>query len=572
MKRRIYVYYTLLLFCCSVATFAQMPWNTDALYPKRETRAVWVTTLGGLDWPKNKATSADGRERQQRELCQLLDQLQAANINTVILQTRVRGSVIYPSQLEPWDVALTGQFDGSPGYDPLAFAIEETHRRGMELHAWVVTIPAFKQNVARKMGRRGLYRSHPELLRKHNDMYYLDPGLPGTADYLRSICREIVERYDVDGLHFDYIRYPENAGGFADGASYKKYGKGQSKAAWRRDNITRIVRSIYHDVKARKPWVKVSCSPVGKYRDTRRYSSRGWNCYDAVYQDAQGWLQEGIQDALFPMMYFDGDHFYPFAADWKEGCFGRHVVPGLGIYFLDARERNWPLQVITRQLHYVREQGLAGQCYFRSRFLTDNTKGLYDYLLQTFYAYPALTPAYPWLDAEAPSAPTGVERQPLDEQRELLTWTASTDNLPAGGVTYCLYASDAYPVDVSRVEHLVVRGLRECSYVYNRAYGKNWALTAVDRCGNESDPVQLGGGRRLPAPSAGAHYLPTDGRTLPLPAQPEADYFMITDLAGRSLLTGRWTTTADISRLPRGVYRLCTLGKRAVRPIAEFKK
>ena len=276
--------------------------------PKHEVRAVWVTTLSGLDWPTSRATNAQGREKQKEELCRLLDRLQACRINTVMLQTRVRGSVIYPSKIEPWDVCLTGQFDRDPGYDPLAFAIEETHKRGMELHAWVVTVPAFKTANAKKMGKRSLLKTNPKLLKRHGDQYYLDPGLPGSSDYLTAICKEIVSQYDIDGIHFDYIRYPENPETFADGASYKKYGKGQNKRAWRRDNITNMVKDAYKAIKELKPWVRVSCSPVGKYNDVSRYSARGWSAYGTVYQDAQGWMRRNhghaAADDVFPRRPF----------------------------------------------------------------------------------------------------------------------------------------------------------------------------------------------------------------------------------------------------------------------------
>lgn len=567
--------------CCSPLAWAQRPWNTAPQYPKREIRAVWLTTLSGLDWPKTKATSEMGREQQKRELRQILDQLQSANINTVLLQTRIRGSVIYPSAIEPWDIALTGQYDRDPGYDPLAFAIEETHKRGMELHAWVVTIPAFKTEVAKRMGRRSLLSTHPQLLRKHLDSYYLDPALPGTADYLIRICKEITTNYDIDGLHFDYIRYPEEAHSFPDGTSFNQYGKGQRKADWRRGNITRIVRQIHHEVKRLKPWVKMSSSPVGKYRDTRRYSAHGWNSYDAVYQDAQGWLREGIQDALYPMMYFTGDHFYPFALDWQEGSHGRHVVPGLGIYFLHPAERDWDFGVIGRELHYVRDHGLQGQAYFRSQYLTDNVKGIYTYLRSTFYAYPALTNAYPWIDSEAPTPPTQVQRQNEGGQSVTLSWQPCSDNLPQGGVRYNVYASRTYPVDVTRAENLVAVNLREPRYRYNKVWGMNLAVTAIDRCGNESLPLQAGGGptpqiaeaQSAPPPATGDHYMPHDGKLLELPRNPSVDYYLITDLAGKTLRTGLWVRRIDISRLAPGVYRLRTLQKRGVsRFVGEFKK
>ncbi len=303
MKFTPYYIYILLFLCLPFGLKAQETASpTSSSSPKREMRAVWLTTLNGLDWPRTKATSEASRRRQQEELCQILDRLKAVNINTILFQTRVRGSVLYPSDIEPWDNALTGKFDSHPGYDPLAFAIAEAHRRGMELHAWIVAIPCFKQAVAKQMGPKGLLKTHPELLVKHNDMYYLDPGLPASADYLTRICHEIVSRYDVDGLHFDYIRYPEGAASFADANTFKRYGNGRSKALWRRENMNRIVRRIYEDAHALKPWVRISSSPVGKYADLSRYSSRGWNARDAVHQDAEGWLRQGIHDILFPMM------------------------------------------------------------------------------------------------------------------------------------------------------------------------------------------------------------------------------------------------------------------------------
>lgn len=154
-------------------------------------------------------------------------------------------------------------------------------------------------------------KKQAKLCKFYKGSWYLDPGNPGTENYLARIVNEITSRYDVDGIHLDYIRYPDHPETFPDKDSFRKYGKGKDLATWRRDNITRIVKRIYSGTKKLKPWVKVSCAPVGKYNDTSRYSSRGWNAYHTVYQDAQRWLTEGIQDILFPMMYFKGNHFYP---------------------------------------------------------------------------------------------------------------------------------------------------------------------------------------------------------------------------------------------------------------------
>ena len=483
MKKYLHVLFVAILLVMAQFSLAQELFSPAHPAPKYEVRGVWITTLGGLDWPKTKATSPARREQQKQELCQILDQLKAANINTVLFQTRIRGSVIYPSKIEPWDVSLTGQFDKDPGYDPLAFAIEETHRRGMELHAWVVTVPGFKTKDAGKMGAKSLLKTHPDLLKKHNDMYYLDPGLPGSDDYLTNICKEIVGRYDVDGIHFDYIRYPENAESFPDAATYKKYGGKQSKTDWRRSNITRMVSKAHKAVKALKPWVRLSCSPVGKFRDMRRFSSYGWNAYAAVYQDAQGWLRQGIMDLLFPMMYFQGNHFYPFAVDWQENSYGRPIVPGLGIYFLSPREKDWDLGIIQRELCYMRQQGLQGQAYFRSQFLTDNTKGLYDYLKTAYYPYPALLPPMTWESSTRPAAPV-VKEERTGPTTVCLRWE------PVKDCRYVIYGSKELPVDTSNPANIITV-TSQCEYSYNllssTLLGLHFTVKSLDRYGNESE-------------------------------------------------------------------------------------
>ena len=348
--------------------------------PKHEVRAAWITAVYGLDWPRTKATSAAGIRKQQEELVEILDKLKEANFNTVLFQTRTRGDVLYRSSIEPYNSILTGKVGQDPGYDPLAFAVEECHKRGMECHAWMVTIPLGERKHVASLGKQSVTRRQPDICLRYKNEYFLNPGHPKTKEYLMSLVKEVVERYDVDGVHFDYLRYPERALRFPDNYDYRKYGKGRSLDQWRRDNLTEIVRYIYKGVKQLKPWVKVSTCPVGKYRDTSRYPSKGWNAFHVVYQDVQGWLGEGIQDQIYPMMYFRGNSFYPFALDWQEQSNGRHVVPGLGVYFLHPSEGDWSLDEIKRQINFVRQNHLAGEAHYRVKFVTDNTQNLYDAL------------------------------------------------------------------------------------------------------------------------------------------------------------------------------------------------
>ena len=519
-----------------------------AAQPKHEIRATWITTLGGMDWPRQKATNAEGIRRQKQELCQILDQLKEANFNTVLLQTRLRGDLIYPSSIETFPESLTGRTGRDPGYDPLAFAIDECHKRGMELHAWIVTIPAGNNRQVKLLGKHSIVRKNRKICKQHEGAWFLDPGHPETANYLASIVREIVTRYDVDGVHFDYIRYPENARRVPDADTHRKYGKGKDLKQWRRENITSIVRRLHTEVKQLKPWVKVSSSPVGKYRDTSRYSSYGWNAYETVHQDAQGWMKEGIHDALFPMMYFKDNHFYPFALDWKENDHGRWVVPGLGIYFLSPRERNWPLDEVSRQLFFTRQQGLAGHAYFRNKFLLDNVKGILTELKTEFYTAPALVPPMVWQDSIAPTAPASPVYESLPDGSIKLAWSASKDNhdLP---VVYHLYASSMYPVDTDNAQNLLITHLKENEIRLDSKHGELFfAVTSADRYGNESAPLALNEASEIDIP------ILNQGDKMTLPELTNIQNILICNHLGETISKVMYHREISLELLPEGFY------------------
>lgn len=491
MKKKHIIIQAIVTMLCFLFS-GQMPTSAQ---PKHEVRAAWITTAYGLDWPHTRATSAASRERQKAELTDMLDKLKAANFNTVLFQARTRGDVFYRSDIEPMNAVLTGRKDGDPGYDPLAFAVEECHKRGMECHAWIVSLPLGNRKHVASLGKKSVTKKHPEICLSYRNHYYLNAGHPQTKTYLMSLVREIVQRYDVDGVHFDYLRYPDKARRFPDSYDYKRYANGRDLAQWRRDNLTEILRYIYKEVKALKPWVKVSTCPVGKYRDTSRYPSRGWNAYNAVYQDVQGWLGEGIQDQIYPMMYFRGNHFYPFALDWQEQSNGRHIVPGLGIYFLHPSEGNWDLDEIERQINFVRAEGMAGEAHYRAAFLFEqDTQGLYETLKEDYYAYPALQPAMPWLDTEAPTPPAHLHTEHAKDGSIRLTWETATDNDTKNPPMYVIYASDTYPVDTSRPQNIIAQGIRGSQFTYTPALPWKmhvyFAITATDRYGNESEPCQ----------------------------------------------------------------------------------
>lgn len=434
---------------------------------KHEVRAVWLTTIGGIDWPRSHNVVT-----QKRELITILDQLKSVNINTVLIQTRVRATTIYPSDIEPFDLCLTGTHGRSPGYDPLQFIVDECHQRGMECHAWVVTIPIGKTSEQRF---KDFKRREPQLVKTIGQEGFMNPENPMTGDYLAALCAEITSRYDIDGIHLDYIRYPETW----------KLRIPRQKA---RDNITTIVRKVHTAVKTLKPWVKLSCSPIGKWGDLSRYRSGGWNAYNAVCQDAQAWLRLGLMDQLYPMMYFRGNNFFPFALDWQERSYGRTIVSGLGIYFLSPREGNWTLRDVTQELYFLRHNGI-GHCYFRSKFLTDNTRGIYDFAKQ-FDQTPALIPPMTWGYSQAPTTPVSLTaNRSLTEDR--LQWSEGKDFSGAPYLLYNIYASVTPHFDTGDPHYLIATRLTDRQLIVPHTKGQTlfYAVTALDRYGNESQPL-----------------------------------------------------------------------------------
>ena len=518
--------------------------------PKYEVRAVWLTTIGGIDWPHSYAQSERSAEKQKEELRAILDRLQKANINTVLLQTRIRATTIYPSQYEPWDGCLSGFPGKSPGYDALQFAIDECHKRGMEVHAWVVTIPVGKWN---SYGCRQLRKRFPRLIKRIDQDGYMDPEATQTGCYLAEMCREIVQRYDVDGIHLDYIRYPETW----------KFRTGKDQA---RGNITRIVEKIHQAVKKEKPWVKMSCSPIGKFDDLSRYWSHGWNAYTKVAQDAQAWLKDGLMDELFPMMYFRGDQFFPFAIDWKEHSYGKIIAPGLGIYFLDPKEGKWNISDITSELYHLRNIG-EGHAFFRNKFLLDNHQGVYDFVTAHFNRYPALVPPMTWESNKRPQQPVTLCIEE-NEGTTTLRWDNSLQYedgtaIKTPSIYNNVYASKEYPVDVHDARNLILtRTTRRQLTTRTGNTPTYYAVTTTDGFGNESRAKQLNQTAVVKTTTryGKACRLTTTGESIILPSsihETDCQYIIVKNMQEQAVyITKPQNREINIKKIKDGIYTL----------------
>lgn len=383
--------------------------------PAREMRAVWITTVNNACWPSRPGLSTD---QQKKELLAILDAAVQFRFNTVILQVRPACDAFYASELEPWSEYLTGVSGRAPEpfYDPLAFVVEEAHKRGLELHAWFNPFRARHHTSTSEPAPRHITRTRPELVRKYGRYLWLDPGEPAARTHSLQVILDVVTRYDVDGIVFDDYFYPYPESGpdgrkldFPDYTTWRRYGAGLSRADWRRENVNSFIRSVRDSIVRVKPWVKFGVSPFGIWRPGHPPSTRGLDAYAELYADARLWLRQGWVDYLAPQLYWrsdsPGQNFAALLKWWAEqNVRHRHLFVGLNtIKVLDG----WPAAEITNQIGIARRVGGAtGQFHFDARILWNTNVQAVAGVLQRVYGSPALVPALTWRAGSRPAAPT----------------------------------------------------------------------------------------------------------------------------------------------------------------------
>ena len=480
-------------------------------------RAAWIATVANIDWP-----SAPGLPvaRQKSEFIRLLDQLQQVGINAVVVQIRPAADAFYPSALEPWSYWLTGRqgLAPDPYYDPLQFMIEAAHQRGMAFHAWCNPYRAvFNVYKEDELAKGSPVRIHPEWFVRYGKKKYFNPGLPEVRQYLVKVVQDIVNRYDIDAIHFDDYFYPYRIAGkpFPDGKAFLQYGHGLSRDAWRRHNVDTIIQMLSAAIKSVKPWVQFGISPFGVWRnqdqdpegsDTRA----GQTNYDDLYADVLLWLRKGWIDYVCPQIYWD---FNQSAAPygtllkwWADHAYGRHLYIGQGLYRVGGRGGWSRPDEMPRQLRANRSYpAVAGSMFYSASVFYKNPLGFNDSLHQHYYRYPALLPRVPWLDSIAPAAPApeGILKT---AKGYLIQWRdRDTTEQTKRFVLYRFPAGDS--VDRAQPAHILA--------IVNKSFSKNprylqsfvdtsavpgiayiYQITALDRLHNESD---AGGSLRVPS-------------------------------------------------------------------------
>jgi uncharacterized lipoprotein YddW (UPF0748 family) len=396
----------------------------------REFRGVWVATVANMDWPSKPGLSSWD---QQRELLAILDRAVDLGLNAIVFHVRPGGDAFYASPYEPWSQYITGRQGRAPEppWDPLAFAVDAAHKRGIELHAWFNPYrAAYVRDTA--IASTHIARAQPNLVKQYGRFLWMDPG---SAEVRRRTIRaivDVVKRYDVDGVHIDdyFYPYPEiDASGhtidFPDAdtySAYKKAGGTLAKDDWRRANVDSMVAALYRGVHSVKPWVKVGISPFGIWRPGNPPQIRGLDAYATIYANSRLWLEKGWADYFAPQLYWQirpVEQSFPALLDWwlSQNTKHRHVWPGLADYRVGeagAGGSRFTAQEIVDQIDTIRarDNAQAGHIHFNMTALIKNPDSLAEKVASR-YAEPAIVPASPWLGSKAPARPTAtVGRDP----------------------------------------------------------------------------------------------------------------------------------------------------------------
>ncbi len=385
----------------------------------REFRAAWVATVANIDWPSTRGSSTDLQKGDARDL---IAQARSLGLNALILQVRPSADALYASQLEPWSEFLTGEQGKppDPSYDPLAFWIEEAHHAGIELHAWFNPFRARHPSARSPLAANHVGISRPDLVRTYGDQVWLDPGEPDAVEHVLAVIRDVVRRYDVDGIHIDDYFYPypiEDPTGqpidFPDEHSWQAFlagGGTLSRAEWRRRNVDGFIERLYQEVHREKPLVRVGVSPFGLGRADRRPNGvTGFSQYDEIYADVELWLEQGWLDYLAPQLYWPrsspGQPFGTLLDYWHtQNPKGRHIWPGL-FTSRTGMSDPWPAVEITSQIQLLRTCGdNSGHAHFSLVALKKDYGGITE-ALAGVYGGPALVPATGWLGGTEPPVP-----------------------------------------------------------------------------------------------------------------------------------------------------------------------
>lgn len=478
----------------------------DTISPKREFRGVWVATVENIDWPSRKGMNTD---QQKSELTGQLDAHQRTGINAVMFQIRPAADAFYAKSREPWSKWLTGKQGKAPNpaYDPLEFAIIEAHKRGIELHAWFNPYRATNDGKFSELSPTHITRIKPEWFFTYGGIKLFNPGIPEVRDYIVKVFLDVVDNYDIDGVHLDDYFYPYQIAGqrINDAETFAAYGAGYSDIKdWRRHNVDTLIKMLSDSVHKHNPRVKFGISPFGiwanTYQNPQGSDTHGGSSYYELFADSRKWIKEGWVDYINPQLYWPIDDrsaaFNKLLDWWSNNTYGRHLYIGMGAYRInEARKGKFrDAAQVPEQVRYLRKNPrVQGSVYFSSKSLLNNPLGFTDSLRQKYYHHPALPPVMLWLDSIPPNPPVNLTATagPKGVDLKWATPELPKDNEPVYG--YVIYRFNGNekvnlndPAHILHIQYNTSTSFTDESVKKRSTY--LYVVTAIDRLKNESEP------------------------------------------------------------------------------------
>lgn len=449
----------LLLLAFFSAYFSFLAFSSaQIIAPKREFRGVWVATVANIDYPREGTTEVFALQEQWKNM---IERHKKIGFNVIIAQVRPASDAFYPTESAPWSKYLTGKQGTAPAdsFDPLKFMIEETHKQGMEFHAWFNPYRATLDFDTVNLAPNHVFRRHRDWVVRYGPRFYLNPGIPEVRKHLVTVVNEVVGGYDIDAVHFDDYFYPYKVVNeeFPDTATFSKYGeKFNDIAAWRRSNIDSLIENVSKSVKALKPHVQFGVSPFGVWRNKEQDplgsdTRAGATTYDDLYADVIKWLKAGWIDYVIPQLYWNigfapADHA-TLVGWWGARTYERNLYVGHAAYKVaNNAESAWnDPNEIPKQIQLSRRAAtVQGSAYFSSKPILENRLGLRD-SLAAYYQLPALIPIPPDATLKPFSEPTLLKPKiQLAQNRVRLRWKPNAkdaDNQPAYYVVYRFFGS-----------------------------------------------------------------------------------------------------------------------------------
>ena len=467
--------------------------------PNYEFRGVWVASVENIDWPKSKKLTV---EEQKASFIELLNMHERNGMNAILMQIRPAGDALYPSKLEPWSEYLTGMqgLAPDPYYDPLTFMITETHKRGMEFHAWLNPYRAVFNVVKSSVAPNHPTKIHPEWFLVYGDKKYFNPGLPEVRKHTVAVVKDLVSRYDLDAIHMDDYFYPYRIAGkeFPDEKTYQQFSNGLSKDAWRRSNCDSIIVNLHDAIRQVNPEVKFGISPFGVWRNQSKdpmgsNTTAGQTNYDDLYADILLWLQKGWIDYVVPQLYWERGHA---AADystllkwWNDYSYGKNVYIGHGFYRAGSNPAWKNPNELPAQIRELRGYPTShGSVFFSSKSFETNPNGWSDSLKNNYYRYPALVPPMPWIDDSSPDQPK-IEKKGVGEYQ--ITYTGN-ENIRGLALLVTPLAKEAKFINAQliKVFPLQKQILLQLSQ-YPETQGNRAFVVTIDRGNNVSPLTEL---------------------------------------------------------------------------------